>query len=118
MATPADPTSRYSAIEGARLVGSANVELHHSDGHDQSGRNGAFGDGLRRRFGRRRAGSVERLVELLAQQNAQQIAARATFHFGRAFAKCILRSDRRGIWSVEGTDASETQTARPDREVE
>ena len=35
MATPAEPNSRYSAIEGARLVGSANVELHHSDGHDR-----------------------------------------------------------------------------------
>jgi hypothetical protein len=32
---PAEPTSRYSAIAGARLLGSANVELHHSDGHDR-----------------------------------------------------------------------------------
>jgi hypothetical protein len=83
-----------------------------------AGRRGALSDGLRRQFGQRSTSPVERFLELLAQQNAQQIAARATFHFGRAFAKYILRSDRRGIWSVEGTDASETQTARPDREVE
>ncbi len=82
-----------------------------------AGRSGAFGEALHRRFGHQGARDFERFLEMLAQQNSHQIAARIGYHCRRIFKKHILRNEHRGIWSVEGA-TTEDGVTRPDRKIE